>query len=77
MTRKLVEGWFSKDDELLANEHAGFSALSSGHGPQLGYKPTNPNLRCSIVLETRYKINNSVGKFSLEFMDKVSNKYAK
>jgi len=40
-------------------------------------QPTNPNLRCPIVLQARYKINNSVGEFSLEFMDEVSDKYAK
>ena len=28
------------------------------------------------MLETRYKVNNSVGEFSLEFMDEVNNKYA-
>jgi len=39
-------------------------------------QPTNPNLRCPIGLQARYKINNSMGKLSLEFMDEVSNKYA-
>jgi len=40
-------------------------------------QPTNPNLRCPIVLQARCKINNSVEEFILEFMDEVSNKDAK
>jgi len=41
------------------------------------HQPTNRNLRCPIVLQARCKINNSVGKFILEFLDEVSNKDAK